>query len=634
MSTSYDYIYPASSPYNTYFRLEVAQVDNTAAAVNVAVNFQYSGTFTAGLSSGFVKPFLYPAGYQSAGEGTSYFLSVKENPSGTEVFRSASQFSGDDVVTTSGWHTYATWWIGTLSRANGTGFRIDFNLFYFFPSATNYRASYFDTSYVTFKGYVPDDSPDTISSNLSQATLGSAVIFTISNPGTGAHTDTLTYSIGSASGTISSNFSVPQGGSTTVSWTPPASLGAQFPSSQTSQCTISLTINRTDGTGSTMYTSYIQALKVPTYDYNSSSSLTITYSKQNYTTIGSSSQYVAGRHLVRFKMPTFPDGKFGASITGKLAFYYTGGGDILKTVSATSGQNIDYTPPMAGTLVARLTLTDSRNVELILLSSGVPCVANPGVELNFTAERPNEDTDVELVASGTYGTTITGLTASLVLKQGTTTLQTVAGSSGTASTTYSTTLGLTDTAEYTASMTDNLGNVSTKTILVPIAFSYMEVGTCLGKGIAFGRAGTVGGTEDKMEIGMPVEIGDPLGAFMIRFGPITINGTNTWEISILNGGNKVMALNSLEGLTFYNYNGQATNNYPAQAAPQTAYWNVTDTGYRLRADSTGSGTILVNSVPTGEYRYLGSTNGWANIYYSSTYPSGWISESSGQIVYH
>ena len=88
------------------------------------------------------------------------------------------------------------------------------------------------------------------------------------------------------------------------------------------------------------------------------------------------------------------------------------------------------------------------------------------------------------------------------------------------------------------------------------------------------------------------------------------------------------------GLQFYDPNGTERNFYPAVTA-QTAYWHITQTGWRVRStpDDTISTNIIGTATNGANYKYLGTQNGWINIYYSSSYPSAWIGSGSGQIIY-
>lgn len=87
------------------------------------------------------------------------------------------------------------------------------------------------------------------------------------------------------------------------------------------------------------------------------------------------------------------------------------------------------------------------------------------------------------------------------------------------------------------------------------------------------------------------------------------------------------------GLYFYDENGNELNVYPAETQ-LSKYWKITDTvAWRVRSDSTGSGTVYGWAQPNSTYPYLGEENGWININYSTTYPSAWVAAGSGQVIY-
>jgi hypothetical protein len=98
-------------------------------------------------------------------------------------------------------------------------------------------------------------------------------------------------------------------------------------------------------------------------------------------------------------------------------------------------------------------------------------------------------------------------------------------------------------------------------------------------------------------------------------------------------GNIAVRLDA-SGLQFYNTDGTELNFYPAATA-KVAYWHITDSGWRVRSapDDSTSSNIIGTATLNANYKYLGSQNGWINIYYSSSYPSAWIGSGSGQIIY-
>lgn len=472
MATSTSYV---TWSYSQYVRLEIIQVDNGASHVNVSCNLQVHSSFSGvggavGTKSSFDgQPFN---GTLTAGATTIDF-------NGT-----------NGTYTGSGWYSVATKWIGTIPRSAGT-FSINWYT-YWRDTDKTLNVAHIPSGNVSIMPYVQPDGKDSLS-NYSTATIGQSVTFTVTNSTAYAHTDTLSYSIGNASGNISSSFSVPANSTKTVSWTPPASLGAQIPNTFTGTVTLTLT---TSGQGSNTYTCQ---LTVPTYTYTMNA---VSVSKVNYQAIGGTN-YIAQKHTARWSFPSFPTAMYGASLTGE--FYAISGSTILYQTSATSGGTADYTHTVAGTVTGTLRVTDSRGV-MVQKTAGTTWVANPSVSVTFTAKRIGSSTTVNLVASGTYSSTITGLGATLEITKSGTPVQSASGAGGSASITTTDTLALANSQEYVCTILDTLGNSATKRVTVPAAFFYIQVGGGSGgKGVSIGRAASTSGT-DTMEVGLPTTI--------------------------------------------------------------------------------------------------------------------------------
>ncbi|MBO7682382.1 MAG: hypothetical protein J6T17_06475 [Clostridia bacterium] len=456
-------------------RLEIIQVDNGASHVNVSCNMQVNSSFSG--AGGYT-------GNKNSFDGNGYNATLTYGADTINVTGTNGNYAG------SGWYSVATRWIGTIPRSAGT-FSIRWQTTWLDTDKfLNYAI--IETGNISIMAYTPPNAKDTLS-NYSAATIGSAVSFTVTNSTSYAHTDTLSYSIGGSSGNISSSFSVPANSTKTVSWTPAASLGAEIPNSFTGTVTLTLT---TSGQGSNTYTCQ---LTVPSYTYTMNS---MSVAKTNYAAIGGAN-YVAGKHIARWTMPTFPTAKYGATLTG--TFYAISGGNVLYTKTVSSGDTADYTYGTAGTVTGSLRVEDSRGV-MVQKTTGTTWVANPSVSVTFTAKRSGATTTVNLVASGTYSSTLSGLAATLEISKSGTPVQSAAGAGGTASISTTDTLALASSQEYVATMTDTLGNISTKRVTVPAAFQYIQVGGgANGKGVAIGRAASTSGT-DKLEVGLPTTI--------------------------------------------------------------------------------------------------------------------------------
>lgn len=481
MGQSVSYHYWAES---NKVRIEVIQVDNGASHVNVSANFQLNSYDGA-------------EGYQADPDAFNNSVYYGDLTAG-QTYLSFNGTNG--TYSGSGWKSIATKWVGTIPRSAGT-FKVSWATIWEDTYETQHALG-FETPAITIMTYVQPDGKDALQ-NYTTATLGSSVTFTIKNSTAYAHTDTLAYSIGTASGTIQSGISVPANGTKTVTWTPPATLGAQIKTTFTGTCTLTLT---TGGQGSDTYSCQIT---VPSYTYSMS---VPTVAKQNYAGIGGS-DYVAQKHTARFTMPSFPTAKYGATLAGE--FYIISGSTILYQTSVTSGGTVDYTSSAAGNVTGTCRVTDSRGVQ-VQQTKGTTWVANPFVTCSFTAKRSGSSTTVNLVATGTYSSTISGLGATLEITAGGTPVQSAAGSSGTASLTTTDTLALASSQIYECSMTDTLGNSVTKRVTVPAAFFYIQVGGGSGgKGVAIGRAASTSGT-DTLEVGLPTTIDGDTRVSMFR----------------------------------------------------------------------------------------------------------------------
>ena len=462
-----------------HVRLEIIQVDNGASHVNVSCNFQVGPDF--GGAGGLEGDWESFNGYGYSGTLTA---------GGTTI--SFSGANGDYPTSPPyGFKSIATKWIGTIPRSAGT-FRIIWNTFWRDTVYQSNQQCQVDSGNIAIMAYVAPNAKDALS-NYSTATLGSVVTFTITNSTSYAHTDSLTYSLGSATGTIQSGISVPANSTKNVSWTPPASLGAQISTAFSGTATLTLT---TTGQGAETYSCQV---KVPTYTYSMSAP---TVSKVNYTAIGGTS-YVALKHTARFKAATFPAAQYGATLAGE--FNISAGGSSLYQAAVASGGTVDYTHGAAATVTGTCRVTDSRGVG-VSKSVSTTWVANPSVSCTFTAKRSGSSTTINLIASGTYSSSISGLGATITISKSGTTVQTAAGAGGSASLSTTDTLALASSQQYECSMTDTLGNSVTKRVTVPAAFFYLQVGGgANGHGVSIGRAASTTGT-DLLEIGLPTTI--------------------------------------------------------------------------------------------------------------------------------
>lgn len=470
--------------YSQYVRLEIIQVDNGADHVNVSCNLQVHSSFT-GITGA--------PGNSASFDGQNYNGTLTAGTTSIDFNGTNGSYPSGG----SGWYSVATKWIGTIPRSANT-FSIKWYAWWH-GTDKMYNMADIRSGSVSIMAYVPPNAIDTLS-NYSAATLGTAVTFTITNSTSYAHTDAITYSIGSASGNVQTNISVPANSTKTVTWTPPTSLGAQIASAFTGVCVLTLTTSGVTGSRT-----YNCTLTVPSYTYSLSNP---TVAKTTYTNIGGSS-YVAGKHTAQWTAPTFPSAQYGATMTAM--FYASYGGDTQPVYSTTitSGGTASYTGERAGTLVGTVVITDSRGVTKSAYRS-VTYIANPSVSItSFSAQRSGQTTTVNYSAAGRYDSTISNNTGVLSVIRDNVAISTANGSSGTASLSGTATQLATESEMYTCTMVDGLGNKATRSITVSTSFYYIQVGGgANGKGVSIGRAASTSG-KDSLEIGLPTIIDEP-----------------------------------------------------------------------------------------------------------------------------
>ena len=165
--------------------------------------------------------------------------------------------------------------------------------------------------------------PRTSSISMPATTMGSAGTITISRASS-SFTHTLTYSFGSATGTIATKTT-----STSVSWTPPTSLATQIPNSTSGTCTLTCYTyngNTLVGTSTTTVTLSVPASIKPTI-----TSLTAT--RVDGTVPSSWGIYVQTKSKVTLTI----NGAAGAGGSTISSYSITGGGVSSTQSSVTSG---------------------------------------------------------------------------------------------------------------------------------------------------------------------------------------------------------------------------------------------------------------------------------------------------------
>ena len=208
----------------------------------------------------------------------------------------------------------------------------------------NIRATLSGTYYgsITASATITLDSiPRASSVSAANATMGSATSISISRASS-AFTHTLTYTFGSATGTI-----VTKTTATSVSWTPPVSLASQIPKAVTGTCTITCTTyNGSTNIGSKTCT---LTLTVPASVKPTITSLTA--ARVDGDVPSSWGIYVQTKSKATLTI-NGASGSYGSTIT---AYSISGGGYTSTASSFTTGFLNS-----SGTLTFTATVTDSR----------------------------------------------------------------------------------------------------------------------------------------------------------------------------------------------------------------------------------------------------------------------------------
>lgn len=180
-----------------------------------------------------------------------------------------------------------------------------------------------------------------LTNGTTAATIGDATSITI-NRSNSSYTHTITYSFGSASGTITTKTS-----STAISWTPAASLASQIPNTNTGTCTLTCTTyNGNTSLGST-------TLTITLYVKQSVKQKIGTVTTTEGTSMPSGiSVFVQNKSKIHFSIATNGADAYGATVVSCATYmngkYYNGTSFTTDTISS------------SGTIAYTITLTDSR----------------------------------------------------------------------------------------------------------------------------------------------------------------------------------------------------------------------------------------------------------------------------------
>ncbi|MBR4743539.1 MAG: hypothetical protein IK082_05025 [Oscillospiraceae bacterium] len=430
---------------------------------------------------------------------------------------------------------------GTKSIA--LAFTLDMADYYYTPGPMSGTGTFTCTT-------IPRATTPTLSS--SSANLGSAVTISVAGRASTSFSHVLTYSIGSASGSIATlNTST-----TSYSWTLPATIANQLPNSTSGKVTITCTTK----SGSTTIGSKTVTLtaNVPNNStYNPSiSSFSVTEQNATVSALNLGSSYlVQGKSVI--SISGTPSAKYGATI--KSTTYSVGG----TTVSSPTNISIKS----SGSITISMTSTDSRGRSATSSSTKTSLAysAPQVTAMNFFRSDANGNQD----NSGEYlHYVFTGAITSLnsknantwalhIQRSGQSTWTSVASGTGyTLNVSGTSSSALLDVDySYTArlTLTDSFGS-SVFTYTVSTGYTTVDYRST-GKGIAFGKASEIDAFECNMEEylrggfhiygNIAFDEAAQTGERYIRFGNASTS-TNHHDIQLV-GGNP----NSVYGFQFY-----------------------------------------------------------------------------------
>ena len=267
-------LYRTNTKLRVYAKVKSQDVANNSSVVATWMGIYISDSYTYSTSS--------CTGHVSGASDFSY--SNKTFPGNAETYLSGGEFTAGHNADGTG-RTYCTWWLsqtfgGSVSYTESTWLNLP----------TIPRAS--QPSINTWPGNSPN------------ITAGTACTIHMNRAST-SFTHKVTYSIGSASGTIANS-----GVTDNVSWTPPTSLCAQFPNATSKSGTITVTTyNGSTEIGSKSCTFN---LSIPSNSNPTLSSQSVTEQNSKVSAKGSS---ITIQQISSKKVSVVPSAKYSASIS-------------------------------------------------------------------------------------------------------------------------------------------------------------------------------------------------------------------------------------------------------------------------------------------------------------------------------
>ena len=349
----------------------------------------------------------------------------------------------------------------------------------------------------------------------SNGTLGTAQTLTVTRA-SNSYTHTITYKVGSATGTI-----VTKSSSTSISWTPPLSLASQNTSGTTVSCV--LTCTTYNGNTSLGNTTKTITLTIP-------SSIKPTSSARTITDVGQSTfsgVWVQNRSKARIVWPVSTSDDYGATIRSASINF---GGVLYSMTVLQSGTNatctsLDMPVTTSGTVSYTMTATDTRGRTCTQSSSiTVQPYSTPGITSATVVRCDSGGTES---STGTYAKV--DVTCTYATLNGSNHITGTIGYLGTTSTFTTTTVsmvigngGFDTNNSYTISVTvtDTDGSSASVYLQLPSQFVLMDFHSS-GTGMAIGK---VSDTPNLFEVDLKTNFNKQVTQFAPS-GNIKDNGT-------------------------------------------------------------------------------------------------------------
>ena len=457
-STTLTGSYSGSNASNYGIRCVCSSTSNgsTANTSNVTVTLQMRRAVNTG----------YEGQWSADGSATGRII-INGSDSGTSAVYFDTRNSLD-------WITLKTYTVNNIAH-NADGSKSITVTAYFEPNATSsLYGGYVSGTFVL--DTIPRATTPTLSA--TSVIMGNNITITI-NPASSGFKHKVRYSFGSLSGqtsglSVGADFTV--SGNTTVTFTPPTSLGSQIPNANSGTCTIYCYTYNSSGTQIGNATTKTVTLNVPTY--TPSGSITITGNNLRNTA------YVAGK----------------STVTGNITYSTSYGATIKSVVATVDGKSYTSSPftssaLSAGSKSVSVVITDSRNKTKTVTSSAFTVYeyANPYIT-TFKVERQSDDTTVIATLVGGVSAINNQNTKSFkVTLNGVT--QTITSSAYTVNgTTTFTNVPTDNTLIATATITDYYTSAKKDATLPTVAVTLDFLAD--GKGIAMGKVAETSGLLD------------------------------------------------------------------------------------------------------------------------------------------